>query len=1235
MATYNLTGYWGGDLLIAGGGSTLSVGSQFMLDPTWDATVDVRHFNFTDDDTKIAGDASFNELGDDSNQSLVVTDALGTTLYSGRAYIESAIDFTAPDGSTITMYVLEIGGTVVGEITTQPLIPGVTYQVTQTANVNSFNQPAYTAIAAATFDPDLANTIRGGIYADSILAGAGNDSIDAGAGADYISGGDGNDTIIFGSGGATSTVGDTVYGGAGDDVIDDFSGSSYSYNAVLYGEAGKDTIWSGDGNDYVDGGADNDSISGENGNDTLLGGTGNDWISGGAGNDSISGGDGADTIYGGDGADTINGDAGNDQIYGEAGTDLIYGGTGIDIILGGMDNDTIYGGDGVDYLAGNIGTDVLYGDADGDHFYFEDGWGADTVYGGLTVTTGTDEDWLDFTYVTASGVTVTFTDWEDGTASGNGSTVVFDNIEAVLGSAQADSITAAADGSGLWLDGAAGNDTITGGSGDDTIYGGAGADTVWAGAGNDLIYGGDGNDTLQGAAGNDTLSGGAGTNQLHGGDDRDTFLLDTLSGASSIYGGEGGSDWDTIELSNSTGAATVTWTGFESGTITLAGGATTSFWEIEQVNGTTYADSFNAASAGSAVSITADGGNDTVVGSAYADTILGEAGNDSLSGGAGADSILGGDGLDTISGGTGNDYLDGGADKDLFVVQDGFGTDTIFGGSGAGTTQDDDSIDLAALSSGVTVVFTGDEAGTVTNGANTITFTDIESIEGTNYADLINATADTSGVYLGGDIGNDTILGGSGADTIEGGADSDSLDGGAGADWIDGGSGNDTIAGGLGNDTILAGSGANSISGGDGDDSITGSTTNGNDTLSGDAGNDTIAAGAGNNLIDGGTGNDSITAGAGADTVTGGAGADTIDGGDGNDSLDGGSENDSLSGGLGDDTLSGGTGNDTLSGGAGADHFVLADLDGDDLILDFDMTDSGAGFTTDQIDVSDLTDALGNPVNVWDVSVSDDGTGNAVLSFPGGESLTLIGVAPAQIASTGTLHAMGIPCFVTGTRIATPRGEIEVELLRPGDLVSCRDGPPMPVLWAGTRRVSAAEMTLSPRLRPIELRAGALGNARALRVSAQHGLWLPVGAGGALGRAAHLADTRWGGARWMRGARGCTYHHILLPRHALIRAEGLWAESFWPGRDAIAALSPAARFGLIRALPRLAGAVFGATSPETLYGPRACAVLQRKQIDHAACANWSRIARQMTHFDGFVTETVGASRPGKKAGFAG
>ncbi|WP_295537156.1 Hint domain-containing protein [uncultured Thioclava sp.] len=54
-------------------------------------------------------------------------------------------------------------------------------------------------------------------------------------------------------------------------------------------------------------------------------------------------------------------------------------------------------------------------------------------------------------------------------------------------------------------------------------------------------------------------------------------------------------------------------------------------------------------------------------------------------------------------------------------------------------------------------------------------------------------------------------------------------------------------------------------------------------------------------------------------------------------------------------------------------------------------------------------------------------------------------------------------------------------------------------------------------------------------------LGLPDGEAGALGRAKHLAASGWGGVRVVQ------YHHILLPRHAFVQAQGAWVESYWPG----------------------------------------------------------------------------------------
>jgi hypothetical protein len=93
--------------------------------------------------------------------------------------------------------------------------------------------------------------------------------------------------------------------------------------------------------------------------------------------------------------------------------------------------------------------------------------------------------------------------------------------------------------------------------------------------------------------------------------------------------------------------------------------------------------------------------------------------------------------------------------------------------------------------------------------------------------------------------------------------------------------------------------------------------------------------------------------------------------------------------------------------GAGRDTIVLADGSGSDTVTGFDMSDSGDGTTNDQLDVSGLTSDGGTtPVNTADVVVTDtngDGTGDAILTFPNGESITLVGVLPSQVDSIDEL----------------------------------------------------------------------------------------------------------------------------------------------------------------------------------------------------------------------------------------
>jgi len=81
------------------------------------------------------------------------------------------------------------------------------------------------------------------------------------------------------------------------------------------------------------------------------------------------------------------------------------------------------------------------------------------------------------------------------------------------------------------------------------------------------------------------------------------------------------------------------------------------------------------------------------------------------------------------------------------------------------------------------------------------------------------------------------------------------------------------------------------------------------------------------------------------------------------------------------------------------DVVVLEDGFGDDIVTNFDAPTPNPDGTFDGIDTLDVTnlnDNTATPVTVSDVTVTDDGSGNAVLTFPGGESLTLVGISPTD-----------------------------------------------------------------------------------------------------------------------------------------------------------------------------------------------------------------------------------------------
>ena len=179
-------------------------------------------------------------------------------------------------------------------------------------------------------------------------------------------------------------------------------------------------------------------------------------------------------------------------------------------------------------------------------------------------------------------------------------------------------------------------------------------------------------------------------------------------------------------------------------------------------------------------------------------------------------------------------------------------------------------------------------------------------------------------------------------------------------------------------------------------------------------------------------------------------------------------------------------------------------------------------------------------------------------------------------------------CFAKGTFIEMAYGSFPVETLKVGDLVRTATGEMCPIRWIGSRHVEQEELRQNPKLYPVRICAGAMGDGlpqRDLVVSRQHRIVVSsaiaeqvTGSRNVLIPAIKLTELP--GVLVDESVKSVDYYHILFEDHKILCAEGTQAESLLPGPQALEALAPASRDEIYALFPELAEAD---TDPKTAY----------------------------------------------------
>ena len=381
-----------------------------------------------------------------------------------------------------------------------------------------------------------------------------------------------------------------------------------------------------------------------------------------------------------------------------------------------------------------------------------------------------------------------------------------------------------------------------------------------------------------------------------------------------------------------------------------------------------------------------------------------------------------------------------------------------------------------------------------------------------------------------------------------------------------------------------------------------------NGIVEGTGSDDTMGIGfvdADGDIIDGADGlHDNIQGMGGNDTIIAGQGDDTIDGGSGNDTIDGGSGNDTIDGGGGDDTLTGGGGNDIFSEQSGAD-----------TITDFNVGNTGSIYDDDQtnndfVDLSEFYNqttlsnvnssggSFGNALGMLRADAADDhidGTIDGVdySSQIGDVDLVLENGGAAVTGTDLTYDNTNVVCFTAGTLIGTLLGPVRVEDLKAGDDVLTLDTGTQKIRWIGSTHRDSIDLATNPKLRPVRITAGALGDglpAQDLLVSRQHRFLVRSAiaqrmfeTSEVLLPAIKLIDLD--GIDIVEDVDAVEYFHILFDRHEIVCSNGAWSESLFTGPEALQAVPPASAQEIKKLFPEICEPDYGPASarhiPET------------------------------------------------------